>query len=73
MLEAKRLAACGLRFYQIAMRNNDPQAAVIFVKASERQATLMGANAPATATVNNPRGQAEREQELDRKDPPRFG
>jgi hypothetical protein len=27
MLEAKRLAACGLRFYQIAMRDNDPQAA----------------------------------------------
>ena len=51
MLEAKRLAACGLRFYQIAMRDNDPQAAVIFIKASERRATLMGANAPAAASV----------------------
>src|SRR5215831_5414071 len=51
MLESKRLAACGLRFYQIAMRDNDPQAAVIFIKASERRATLMGANAPAAATV----------------------
>src|SRR5215471_5520421 len=51
MLEAKRLAACGMRFYQIAMRDNDPQAAVIFIKASERRATLMGANAPAAASV----------------------
>src|SRR5499427_10878858 len=51
MLESKRLAACGLRFYQIAMRDNDPQAAVIFIKASERRATLMGANAPAAASV----------------------
>src|SRR5215468_4848459 len=51
MLEAKRLAACGMKFYQIAMRDNDPQAAVIFIKASERRATLMGANAPAAASV----------------------
>src|SRR5215468_3862249 len=51
MLESKRLAACGLRFYQIAMRGNDPQAAVIFIKASERRASLMGANAPAAASV----------------------
>ena len=51
MLEAKRLAACGLRFYQIAMRDNDPQAAVIFIKASERRATLMGANAPAATSM----------------------
>src|SRR5215472_8313671 len=51
MLESKRLAACGLRFYQIAMRDNDPQAAMIFIKASERRATLMGANAPAAASV----------------------
>ena len=51
MLEAKRLAACGLGFYQIAMRDNDPQAAMIFIKASERRATLMGANAPAAASV----------------------
>jgi hypothetical protein len=46
MLESKRLAACGMRFYQIAMRDNDPQAATIFLKASERRATLTGANAP---------------------------
>src|SRR5215831_6795349 len=51
MLESKRLAACGLRFYQIAMRDNDPQAAMIFIKASERRATLMGANAPAATSV----------------------
>jgi len=44
MLESKRLAACGMRFYQIAMRDNDPQAATIFLKASERRATLTGAN-----------------------------
>jgi hypothetical protein len=51
MLESKRLAACGLRFYQIAMRDADPAAAAIFIKASERRATLMGANAPAAASV----------------------
>ena len=51
MLESKRLAAVGLKFYQIAMRDADPAAAVIFIKASERRATLMGANAPAAATV----------------------
>src|SRR5215831_8847070 len=51
MLESKRLAAVGMKFYQIAMRDADPAAAVIFIKASERRATLMGANAPAAATV----------------------
>src|SRR5215467_12573422 len=51
MLESKRLAAVGMKFYQIAMRDADPAAAVIFIKASERRATLMGANAPAAAAV----------------------
>jgi hypothetical protein len=51
MLESKRLAAVGMKFYQIAMRDADGAAAMIFIKASERRATLMGANAPAAATV----------------------
>ena len=45
-LESKRLAACGMKFYQIAMRDNDPRAAMMFLKASERRATPCGANAP---------------------------
>lgn len=44
-LEDRRLAAVGLRFYQLAMEG-DHQAAVIYIKASERRATLNGANAP---------------------------
>ena len=51
MLESKRLAAIGLKFYQIAMRDSDPQAAVIFIKASERRANLMGANARIVAEI----------------------
>jgi DNA-directed RNA polymerase specialized sigma24 family protein len=51
-LESKRLAACGMRFYQIAMRDNDTQAAMIFLKASERRATLCGANAPQGHSVH---------------------
>jgi hypothetical protein len=33
MLEDRRLRAVGQKFYSIAMRDNDPQAAVIFLKA----------------------------------------
>jgi hypothetical protein len=34
----------GLRFYQISMRDNDPQARVNFIKASERRAHPNGAD-----------------------------
>jgi hypothetical protein len=47
MLEERRLAAVGLKYYQRAMEGDgDPQAAIIFIKASERRATLRGANSP---------------------------
>jgi hypothetical protein len=52
MLEDKRLRAVGQKFYGIAMRDNDPQAAVIFLKASERRASLNGANAPQSHSVH---------------------
>jgi hypothetical protein len=46
MLEARRLEAVGMKFYRKAMDDSDPQAAIVFVKTSERRATLMGADAP---------------------------
>jgi hypothetical protein len=52
MLEDRRLKAIGLKFYNIAMRDNDPQAAVIFLKASERRASLNGANAPQSHSLH---------------------
>ena len=51
MLEDRRLKAVGLKFYNIAMRDNDPQSAIVFLKASERRATLNGANAPQSYSV----------------------
>jgi hypothetical protein len=51
-LEDHRLKTLGLRFYEIALRDNDPQAAVVFLKASERRATLGGANAPTSYTIH---------------------
>ena len=46
MLEARRLAAVGLKFYRKAMAEAVPQAAIVFIKASERRAMLQGANHP---------------------------
>jgi hypothetical protein len=46
------LRTLGLRFYEIALRDNDPQAAVVFLKASERRATLGGANAPTSFVIH---------------------
>jgi len=51
-LEDHRLKTLGLRFYEIALRDNDPQAAVVFLKASERRATLGGANAPTSFVIH---------------------
>jgi hypothetical protein len=51
-LEDHRLKTLGLRFYEIALRDNDPQAAVVFLKASERRATLGGANAPTSYAIH---------------------
>lgn len=51
-LEDQRLKAIGLRFYGIAMHDNDPQSAVIFLKASERRACLNGANAPQSHAIH---------------------
>src|SRR5262249_17450696 len=51
-LEDHRLKMLGLRFYEIAMRDNDPQSAVVFLKASERRATLGGANAPTSFVIH---------------------
>src|SRR5215831_20635269 len=51
-LEDHRLKTLGLRFYEIALRDNDPQAAVVFLKASERRATLDGANAPTSFVIH---------------------
>jgi len=44
--EDRRLQILGLRFYELALKDNNHQAAIIFLKASERRATLAGANAP---------------------------
>ena len=38
-LEDHRLKTLGLRFYEIALKENDHQAAIVFLKASERRAT----------------------------------
>src|SRR5215831_17238935 len=51
-LEDHRLKTLGLWFYEIALRDNDPQAAVVFLKASERRATLGGANAPTSFVIH---------------------
>src|SRR5215831_17865148 len=51
-LEDHRLKTLGLRFYEIALRDNDPQAAVVFLKASERRANLGGANAPTSFVIH---------------------
>lgn len=52
MLEARRLQAVGLKFFHKAMDEGDPQAAIVFIKASERAATLAGANAPTGHAVS---------------------
>ena len=51
MLEDRRLKAIGLKFYNIAMQDDDPQSAIVFLKASERRATLNGLNAPQSYSV----------------------
>src|SRR5262249_42508697 len=46
-LADRRLAAVELKFYNKAVEGDgDPQSAIVFVKTSERRATLAGANAP---------------------------
>jgi hypothetical protein len=47
VLADRRLAAVELKFYNKAVEGDgDPQSAIVFVKTSERRATLAGANAP---------------------------
>jgi hypothetical protein len=53
MLEAKRLRAIGKRYFERALSDDEqaPASAIIYVKASERLATLLGLNAPSNHTV----------------------
>ena len=46
MLADRRLQAAELRFYKKAMEEGDCASAIVFVKISERRATLNGANMP---------------------------
>ena len=45
-LEDRRLQAVGLKFFHKAMDDGNPSDALVFIKASERRATLAGANMP---------------------------
>ena len=45
-LEVRRLQAVGLKFFHKAMADGNPADAMVFIKASERRATLAGANMP---------------------------
>ena len=51
MLAARRLRAMELAFHRKALDDLDCTAAVVAIKASERRATLTGANAPAAQLV----------------------
>jgi len=51
MLTARRLQRIELKFARKAVNDMDPVAAVVSIKASERRATLCGANAPIGHTV----------------------
>jgi hypothetical protein len=57
-LADRRLAAVELKFYNKALEGEgDPHAAIVFVKTSERRATLNGANMPQAhilQVVNSP-------------------
>jgi hypothetical protein len=50
--EDLRLRTLALRFYELALKDNSHQAATIFLKASERRATLAGSNVPQSYTVH---------------------
>jgi hypothetical protein len=50
-LENQRLLTLGLKYYEHAMEG-DHQAAVIYVKTSERRMSMLGANAPAQYSVH---------------------
>jgi hypothetical protein len=52
MLEAKRLAIVGRKFYRRAVDNLDAIAASVYLKSVERRAVLSGANAPAQYSVH---------------------
>jgi hypothetical protein len=46
LLEARRLRELGQKYFSRAMTGDDTNSAAIFIKASERLATLTGMNAP---------------------------
>ena len=52
MLEDRRLRAIGLLFYEKAIKEGNPADAMIFIKASERRATMNGANAPTSHQIH---------------------
>jgi hypothetical protein len=51
-LENHRLLALALKYYALAMDRADHQAAVIYVKTSERRMSMLGGNAPAQYSVH---------------------
>src|SRR5262245_50509955 len=51
MLEARRLRALGMKYYELGMQG-DPTAAMVFLRASERLSTLSGLNHPIGYSVN---------------------
>ena len=52
LLESRRLRELGQKYFSRAMSNDDINSAAIFIKASERLATLVGLNAPVGHSVS---------------------
>jgi hypothetical protein len=65
LLEARRLRELGQKYFARAMTDDDINCAAIFIKASERLATLTGMNAPighAVQVIHPPAAQTSTEQ-----------